>query len=185
MANNTSNVMAGKPSVKGGIWYAPKGTTLPVDAKTALAATYKCLGYISEDGVTPSIERESETIKAWGGDTVLTPTTGVTYSFAFTLLEALNEEVLKLVYGDDNVTVSDDTFDVYATSDELPEHVFIIETMDSSGNAIRYIIPRGKITENGDTTLSDSEAVSYELTITAMPHNDDDFNGASFRYTNK
>lgn len=185
MANNLDNVMAGKPSVKGGIWWAPKGTALPTDASTALAAAYKCLGYVSEDGITPSIERESETIKAWGGDTVLTPTTGVTYTFQFALLEAINEEVLKLVYGDDHVTASSGEFDVYATSEELPEHVFVIETIDKDGNPIRYIIPRGKLTENGDSALTDSEAVSYDVTITAMPHHDDNYNGASFRFTNK
>lgn len=186
MANSINHVFTGKPKATGGIWWAPKGTALPTDAKTTLAAAYKCLGYVSEDGISKSIERESEEIKAWGGDTVLTPTTGVTYTFGFTLIEADNTEVLKFIYGEDHVTAGDDgEFDVYATAEDLEEHVFIIETMNRAGDPMRYIIPLGKLTENGETTLTDSEAVGYEVTITAMPYDEDGYNGASFRYLNK
>ena len=72
MANVASNVSAGKPKTTGAIWVAPKGSTLPTDTATALDAAFKCLGYCSDDGLTNSTDLESETIKAWGGDTVLT-----------------------------------------------------------------------------------------------------------------
>ena len=182
--NNINNVMVGKPKVTGGLYIAPAGTTLPEDASTALSETYKALGYISEDGIKLGTDRSSEPIKAWGGDTVLTPTTGVEYKFSFTLLETTREEVLKLVFGESHVKMTNEKFDVYATAEELEEHVFIIETMDRQGNPIRYIIPRGKLTENGDSTLTDSDAVGNEVTITALPHSDDGFNNAAYRMTN-
>ncbi len=183
--NEINNVMVGKPKVTGGVYTAPAGTTLPTDAQTALSDQYKALGYISEDGITLNTDRSSESIKAWGGDTVLTPTTGVEYSFGMTFIETTREEVLKTIYGSDHVEVNSGKFDVYATADELDEKIYIIETMDRQGEPIRYIIPRGKLTENGDLNLTDSDAVGYEVTITALPHNEDGYNGAAYRMTNK
>ncbi len=182
--NNVKNVMVGKPKLTGGIYMAPAGTVLPTDASTALSDEYKGLGYISEDGVTLSTDRSTESIIAWGGDNVLEATTGVEYGFGFTLIESIREEVLKLVYGEENVTVSNGKFDVYAGSGELEEHVFVVETIDSQKNPIRYIIPRGKLTENGDLSLNNSDAAGYEVTIKALPYFNDDYKGKAFRITN-
>lgn len=184
--NNVANVTVGKPQVTGGIYVAPKGTTLPTDANTALSDAYKSLGYVSEDGITLSTDRSSETIKAWGGDTVATPTTGVTYTIGMTLIEFVRQEVLEIIYGKDRVTVDEDgKIEAYATSEDLEESIFVIETMDRQGNPMRVIIPNGKLTENGDVTLSDSEVAGYEITITALPHRDDGYNGASYKLTTK
>jgi len=81
MPTDVTKVTAGKPKVGGALFRAPAGTALPTDAVTALAEAYKCLGYVSEDGVTNSTSIDSDEIKAWGGDTVLTPQTGKTDTF--------------------------------------------------------------------------------------------------------
>ena len=59
-APSITNVAAAKPSAQGGVYYAPLGTALPTDATTALAATYVPLGYVSEDGISPSREMSSD-----------------------------------------------------------------------------------------------------------------------------
>ena len=63
MANTVSNVGVGKPKVGGAVFVAPKGTALPTSASEELNEAYKCLGYISEDGITVSESRESEALK--------------------------------------------------------------------------------------------------------------------------
>ena len=40
MANNASNVAAGKPKIGGAVYRAPSGTAVPTDATTALTAAF-------------------------------------------------------------------------------------------------------------------------------------------------
>ena len=104
MANTVSNVTAGKPKISGSIFRAALPATLPTDATTALDAGFKLMGYISEDGVVNSNTPETTDIKAWGGDTVLNIQESKDDTFQFTMLEVLNTDVLKAVYGSANVS---------------------------------------------------------------------------------
>jgi hypothetical protein len=170
MANVASNVSAGKPKTTGAIWVAPKGSTLPTDTATALDAAFKCLGYCSDDGLTNTTDLESETIKAWGGDTVLTIQTSKEDRFGFTLIEVLNEDVLKFVYGSTNVSGTLSTgLTVTANNADVEEVAIVIDMIMRDNAAKRIVIPDCKISEFGDLTYSDSEAVGYETTVTCMP----------------
>lgn len=166
--STATNVTAAKPAIGGSIYWAPIGTTLPTDSSTALAAAFKHLGYISEDGVTNSFSPESDVIKAWGGDTVLPLFTGREDTFQFTLLEALLDEVRKLVFGDSNVTGTLAAGLVTkASASDLGDHAFVFEMILRNGVKNRIVIPIAKVTEVGDIVYSDSDAVGYEITLTA------------------
>lgn len=170
MANTASNVTQGKPAVTGGIWRAPFGTALPTDATTALNAAFKCVGYVSEDGVTNNNSPESDNIKAWGGDTVLTVQTSKKDTFGFTLIEATNLDTLKAVYGSANVSGTLATgVTVGANADEPEDASWVIEMILRGGVLKRVVIPDGKVSKVGEITYKDDEAVGYELTVTAMP----------------
>ena len=174
-----NNVAAGKPAVGGALSVAPAGTTLPTDATTALGGAFTNLGYISSDGVTKTISRETEEIKAWGGDTVLTTQTEYSEKFTFSLLETLDANVKKLVYGDANVTETNGGITAISNSAELAEHAMVFE-MIQGGRAVRRVVPCAKVTEIGEITYVDGEPVAYELTITALP---DASGNASYEYT--
>lgn len=170
MANTASNVTAGKPKIGGAIYAAPKGTTLPEDTSTALAAAFKCLGYVSDSGLTNTTDLETTDIKAWGGDTVLNIQTSKDDKFAFTLIEVLNEDVLKFVYGSTNVSGSlASGLSITVNNKDVEEVALVVDMVLRDNTAKRIVVPDCKISELGDVVYTDSEAVGYETTVTCMP----------------
>ena len=170
MANTVNNVTAGKPKKSGAMFTAPIGTQLPTTANEALDNAFKCMGYISDDGLTNSNSPESDTVKAWGGDPVLCLQNEREDKFKFTAIEAMNTEVLKVVYGADNV-VGDlaNGIAISANSDESEVKSFVIDMIYTSNVMKRVVIPAGKVTSIGDVNYKDDDAVGYEIELTCLP----------------
>lgn len=170
---DVTKVTAGKPNVGGAIYRAPFGSTLPTSTSATLDAAFKELGYASEDGVVNTNSPETENIKAWGGQTVLTVQNSKDDTFAVTLIEALNADVLKAVYGSDNVTGSLSTgITVNVNDAEAEAAAWVFDMIMRDGASKRIVIPNGKITEIGEITYADNSAVGYAITITALPDKD-------------
>lgn len=179
MATGVDAILVGNPATAtGGVTLAPSGTLLPVDATTALAVEFAKLGYVSEDGVTKTIDASDDKIKAWGGDTVRIVRSEHSVSYTLTFMESGNPVLLKAIYGDDNVIESAGKIEVRTTSQMPARGVFTLEILDGE-NAIREVIPNGQLTQSGDIPFTHAGVIQYEVTIEAFP----DANGVkSFTY---
>ena len=168
--NKAENVSVGKPKVGGAIFRAPAGTALPTDAKTTLNAAFAPVGYISDSGVVNSNSPSSDSVKAWGGDTVCNYQTEKPDTFKFTMLESLRDTVLKAVYGDSNVSGTlTDGLTVKANSTEQARCAWVIDMILQNSTLKRVVIPGAKVTAVGDITYVDGQPIGYEVTLSAEP----------------
>ena len=176
MAGTSSrNVAVGKPNleVSGGILAAPVGSTRPTDAETALDEAYETQGYVGDDGVTETSERSTEVIRAWGGVKVRTVQTEYGCSVTLSLIESGRASTLRTVFGDSNVIVAGGNITVKRNEAPLPHRQYVIDMKDGD-NARRLDIGYGQVTEVGDVTYVDGEAISYEITISCDPDDNGD-----------
>lgn len=169
--NNAQNVSTGKPKVGGAIFVAPKGTTLPTDATTALAAAFVNLGYASEDGLVNGTETDTNDINAWGGDTVLSTQTSYKETFTVNLIET-KEAVLAQYYGPENVSVDGSgNITVKHNSKTLPEQVAVVEVVLADGRIKRTVIPSAQISDrSGEINYTDGDAIAYPIVWNAKPN---------------
>ena len=165
---NTAEVGVGSAKVTGAIWVAPQGTTLPTDATTALAGTYKLLGFTSDAGVTISENDDSQDIIAWEGRAkVYNVKTEYYETVAFTPIQT-NADVAKLTWGDSNVTVSGSNIYAKHTAETLDPVVIVIETSPREGIVKRYC-GTFQLTSRGDATLDGTQSDMRQLTFNSLP----------------
>lgn len=170
MSNTAANVSVGKPQAAGGVYAGPvNANATPTSALTALDQSLVGLGYVSDEGLTNSIEMETTDIFAWGGDRVLSVRVSRAESFSWTFIESLNEAVLAQVYGPDNVKTVAGELVVIHNSDELPNQLYVFEILMTGNKVKRIVVPDSKITETGDVVYVDGEPVGYTVTLACNP----------------
>ena len=86
------------------------------------------------------------------------------------MIEATNIDVLKEIYGSSNVTGTLETgIEITANSKELEEHILVVDVVLKAGVLKRIVIPNGKVSEIGEISYTDADAIGYETTVAAMP----------------
>lgn len=151
-----ANVLVG---ATGKIYGGPTGTTLPTSDVDALDGAFVDLGYISEAGVVQAIARDTNPIKAWGGDVVRKIPTSHDLTYKFTMIET-NPETLEAYYGaqDDPSTV------VELKAQDGLRQAWVIDVVDGD-KLVRIAIPDGEVLEVGDVTYATEDAIGYEITV--------------------
>lgn len=178
MGNVATNVSTGKPKIAGAVYVGAIGTaTVPTGSSVSSDTNFTCLGYVSEDGLKNANEMDVSAIKAWGGMIVYRSLTELDDTFALTLIESENIEVLKAVYGDSNVTETSGKITVDVKADDPQEKIWVFE-LSLRGNKMKQIvIPDGAITSRDEIAYNDSDAIGYGITVSAYP----DANGSTHK----
>lgn len=165
---NAAQVTVGSAAATGAIFIAPKGTTLPTDATTALASAFVLLGFTSDAGVQISESSSTEAIRAWEGRTeVYNVRTEYTESVSFTPIQC-NADVSKLTWGDDKVIVgSNGDLTIKHHGGTLEPVVVAIETTPREGIVRRYT-GTAQLTERGEATLDGTQVDGRQLTFNML-----------------
>lgn len=169
MSTGTAAILAGAPiTATGGVLFAGLDAALPTDATAPVDSAFIKGGYVGEDGITRTTDASDEKIRAWGGDAVKVVRTEHSITYTFQFLESANAEVLRLIHGDENVTVTGGKVAVKQTS-RMPERKAYVFDMKDAESSIREVVPNGQISTSGDVTFVHSDAIRYEVTVEAFP----------------
>lgn len=178
--SDNKNVSVGKPKVSGSVYRAPVGTALPTDAVTALNEAFKSMGYVGEDGVTNTISKTTSKIKEWGGAVVLVTLTESSDQVKMKMIESLNVDVLKAVFGDDNVSGTLATgITVNVNADDAEAYAWVIEMILQDEGVKRLVFPNMSLSALGDIIYKSDTAIGYDCTFDALP---DDSGNTHYEY---
>ena len=167
---NAARVAVGAGKITGAIFVAPTTTALPTDGTTALTG-YSCLGFTSDDGITVSESSSNNSLRVWEGRMEVRNTrTEYTEQISFTPVEC-NEEVAKVTWGSDHVTVGDGGNLVIKHHGQTmdPVHV-VIETVPFEGAIARYCA-KAQLTERGEMNGNGQDFSGRELTFNCLIEN--------------
>lgn len=177
ITNNTRNVDTGRPKVGGYALWGPAGSELPTDATTAPGEAFLNMGYVSNAGLKVNYERSTTDHRDWAGDVVETTQDeyGETYTVEF--IESLRGDLLKRLFGEDNVvivaptTLAEGTISIKHNSVELDEGSWLFN-MESRKSKKRVVIGNGRVTGIGEVSFVSTDLIRYSATLKAYPDAD-------------
>jgi len=159
MALDSDNV---RVAVSGAVYVAPTATAGPTASDSALNVAFVDLGYVSADGISETIDKSTNQIRAWqNGSLVREVTSEATFSVTLTLIET-KLDVLELYFGSD-ITGGALNGD---PSQSGGRKSFVYDVVDGA-TVERTYIPAGEVTAVGERVLAGGEAIGYNVTITA------------------
>lgn len=175
MAQNANNVLAAKPKITGGVSVAPVGTALPTTEVATLNVAFKSPGYITDDGLKRTEDRDTDDVKAWGGDTILVTQNGVEAQLEVAFAEYLNQYTQALIYGDANVAVTPGgpsagtkTVITGKLGTPSPKKSWVVDVF--SGTAVgRLVFPIVQVTETEDVSYKDDDIAARGVKATLFP----------------
>lgn len=178
MSVKASQVLTGAPDqlTTGPILSAPRGTAIPTSLDDTIPAGFVDSGYISEDGLTLTPERSTETVRDWSGSVVRELLTEFTARLAWSHLET-NEQSLRNYLGDDNVTVTDadatngKRITALLRSTEMPRKPWLFKIKDGDARVL-IAVPDGQISETGEVSFIKSGALTWPVTLSTYPDGD-------------
>lgn len=165
----SSNAAAVTVATTGKLWVAPFGTALPTTPIATPNAAFLDIGYISDAGVVESQGTSTNKIKAWqNGDIVREVQTEHDLTYKFAALED-NPVALKAYYG--NYTAGT----VEINGIQPGYFSWILDIIDGV-DLVRIVAPYAQVSARGDITYVNTDAIHYELTISA--YGDPNYAGA-------
>lgn len=170
MANakqNSDNIQVVRPKVAGSVFVADADTAVPTSVDAQNPEGFDSLGWLSDDGITMAIDKETTDLKGFGGDTAFTLQESHTVTFTLKPTE-LNGYVLERQFGKGNVTHVEGKVSAFRiNADDTEEFAMVIDLRGRSNQLIRLCVPRAKVTSLSETSIKHNEPFAAEWTVTA------------------
>jgi len=171
MANVDHNVMLGLGDPSGMAFYAPADTPLPTLGGT-IDQTWQELGWVSEDGISLTTNRDMDKLRNWALETVRLMPGDEDGTVEVPFMDT-EENTLKLLFSEDAVTVTAATAEhgkqiaVNIDPTLIPDgYAFCFFMKDGHKRAL-IGTTRGFVTSVGDVSFAPQEAVNWTATISA------------------
>lgn len=161
--NDSADLIVGG---NGQVYVAPLGTALPTTTTGALNAAFLGLGYLTEDGVSWSVARETQDFPAWQSfDPVRTAMTGRTVQATFSL-QQWNEDTVPLAFGGGAITGTTPNYKYELPDPEqgTDERSVVIDVQDGT-ETIRFVLPRGLVVESVETQFQRGATAVLPITF--------------------
>jgi hypothetical protein len=179
---DTTKILTGQPNqnVTGAILSAPRGTALPETALAPIDKDFNDSGFISEDGITTTIDKSYADIRDWSGRVRRKILKETTFDLEFSFL-SFDIFALTEMFGKDNITITEKTdthgeqITVKILVDELPRKSYIINMKDGKSR-MRIVIPDGQvITESIEMSFKSGEAIILPVKLHTFPDSNEEY----------
>ena len=171
---NVDQIVAPSPTISGGVWRAPLGTTLPTDTTTSLNEAFTSLGYVDDDGVTLNVDRPTADHYAWGGDLIASLQQHYAPTWTFKLYQVLDPDVLKAVHSDSNVTVTAATQSAGTLTTVNMNALLNVNSAWTiecfyQANTIRFTMPKARVATVGAQQFTHKNLSVLPVTLKPFP----------------
>lgn len=173
-----ANVFTGAPdvSVSGGFFIGkpvldpslfPKNATESA-AEVAERAGLTTAGYISNEGVTETENRSTEAIRDWNNDVIEYVESEYGIQLTTTFAEAANADVLKAIYGAENVEVTEGSVHVRKGSRPTETVGLMFDIKGKGGRRGRAFAAEATVSTVGEISYIKNGLIQYNVTIDVL-----------------
>lgn len=164
MAND---VNLGLGLATGMFFEAPAGTELPAKLSESLPSTWKEIGDVTSDGITLTLDKSTDNLKNWANKIKRTLLSDHSETIQSPVMDT-TEDSLKAVFGEANVTISDDNIRVNLSASELPAPKAYLWLMKDGEDMMAIGCSQGQITKVENVSFAPNAGITWTPTITAQ-----------------
>lgn len=155
-----------EPGVVGYAYTYPATAQAPTSTTAELPSGAEDVGYVSQDGVSLTLDRTTENILDWNLDAVRKMLTEHSATLTFTII-SWTVPGLKAFFGDENVTQTADEIVVTINSKVIADRGWVFNLKDGNRKR-RIVVPVGALSSQGDVTFVKGEQTPLEIELEAL-----------------
>lgn len=161
------DVKLGLGRATGMFYHAPANTALPTSLSGTLDTAWVHVGDVTDAGITLALNKTSTNLRNWANVIKRVIVTEHSETVQSPIMDTTAES-LKAVFGEDNVTVSNDKVNVNLSSSSLPDEEAFLWIMKDGDDLLAIGCTNGQVTAVDNVSFAPNNAINWVPTITAL-----------------